>query len=180
MRFLMVAISMIPLTACAQAQAPTTGGATAKVVLVSADEDATEAGTVVFRDSDWGVLIEPKLHGLSAGPHGAHVHVNPSCDAINHQDHVMPAAAAGDHYDPGKAGVHAGPFGAGHLGDLPNLIVEADGTATIPLLAPRLKVADLRERALIIHAEADRYAEHDTHSHNHGAGGARMYCGVIR
>jgi Cu-Zn family superoxide dismutase len=85
--------------------------------------------------------------------------------------------AAGDHYDPEGTDRHAGPYGDGHLGDLPNLIVEADGTATIPVLAPRLSVSEIYDRSIMIHAEPDRYDEHETH--HHGKGGARIYCGVI-
>ena len=44
----------------------------------------------------------------------------------------------------------------------------------MPLLAPRLDVAAIAGRALIVHAGPDRYAE------NRDKGGARAYCGVIR
>jgi Cu-Zn family superoxide dismutase len=86
-------------------------------------------------------------------------------------------ADAGDYYDPAGTGRHAGPYGDGHPGDLPNLIGEQDGTVTIPVLAPRLMVKDIQNRALMIHAAPDRYAAHG--HHRHGKGGARMYCGVI-
>jgi superoxide dismutase, Cu-Zn family len=46
-----------------------------------------------------------------------------------------------------------------------------------PELAPRVKVADVRGRALMIHHGADRYQDHA--HHHQGMGGARMYCGVI-
>ncbi|MBD3730904.1 MAG: superoxide dismutase family protein [Sphingomonadales bacterium] len=170
---------LLPAAACAApAPAPQPGSATVTLSLISQSGEPVEAGTVAFRDTAWGVLVEPQLHGLAVGPHAAHVHVNPDCGSMSHGDHFMPAAAAGDHYDPGGTGVHAGPYGAGHLGDLPNLLVEADGEAKIPVLAPRLKAADLRGRALIIHAGADRYSGQA--AHGHGSGGARMYCGVIR
>jgi Cu-Zn family superoxide dismutase len=35
-----------------------------------------------------------------------------------------------------------GPTGAGHLGDLPLLVVNNDGKATQPVVAPRLKTLD--------------------------------------
>ena len=35
-----------------------------------------------------------------------------------------------------------GPYASGHLGDLPAIYVAADGTATTPVLAPRLKTID--------------------------------------
>ncbi|MDH3431466.1 MAG: superoxide dismutase family protein [Gammaproteobacteria bacterium] len=131
-------------------------------------------GTVRFEDSEYGLLLVPDLHGLEPGPHAAHIHENPDCGA---DANGTPAAAAGDHFDPEGSGVHAGPYADGHLGDLPNLVVEADRTARITVLAPRLTAADVKGHALMIHAGADRYDAHA--GHRHGKGGPRMYCGVI-
>lgn len=132
-------------------------------------------GIVSFEDSPYGLVIQPKLHGLDPGPHAAHVHENPDCSA---DENGMLAGAAGDHYDPGATGVHAGPYADGHLGDLPNLIVEPNGMARLAVLAPRVTVADLRGRSLMIHSGADRYDQYGEHMH--GKGGPRMYCGVIK
>ena len=137
-----------------------------------------EVGEVRFQDHEHGLLVEPDLHDLTRGPHGAHVHQNPDCGPARHNGEVVSAGAARGHFDPQDTGRHEGPYGDdGHLGDLPDLVVEADGTATIPVLAPRLEVADIRDRALMVHAGADRYGQHGTHAH--GKGGMRMYCGVI-
>jgi Cu-Zn family superoxide dismutase len=86
------------------------------------------------------------------------------------------AAAAGDHLDPEATKRHGEPWGDGHLGDLPPLYVAADGTATQAVLAPRLKVADIGNRALMIHAGGDNHSDHPAPS---GGGGARIACGVI-
>lgn len=123
-------------------------------------------GTMTFIDTQYGLQVKPDLKRLTPGVHAVHVHENPDC------------SDAGDHFDPAKTGKHEGPYGDGHLGDLPNITVEADGSATIEVLAPRVMVKDLRGRAVIIHKGADRYDMHAEHSH--GKGGARMYCGVIR
>jgi hypothetical protein len=55
--------------------------------------------------------------------------------------------SAGGHLDQDKTGRHLGPEGKGHLGDLPVLTVSSDGTARQAVVAPRLKIADLRNRA---------------------------------
>jgi Cu/Zn superoxide dismutase len=112
-----------------------------------------------------------------AGPQAAHVHENPDCSPAKRNGELVPAGAAGGHFDPQKTGRHEGPCGPGHLGDLPNLTIEGNGTATIPVLAPRLKLAYIRGRALMIHAGADRYHGHVAQAH--GKGGMRMYCGII-
>ena len=131
-------------------------------------------GIVQFRDSPYGLMIVPILHGLEPGPHALHIHENPDCGPSADGN---PAGAAGSHYDPLGSSAHAGPYKEGHLGDLPNLIVVADGTARISTLAPRPTLADIKDRALMIHAGADRYESYA--EHQHGAGGPRMYCGVI-
>ncbi len=134
-------------------------------------------GQVTFEDTDHGLLIRPDLVGLAPGPVGAHIHERPDCGPTEMDGQVLPAGAAGGHLDPQGTGVHAGPYGDGHLGDLPNLFVEADGRARIPVLAPRLRVRDIVSRALVVHGGADRYADHG--AHQHGKGGGRMFCGVI-
>ncbi|MFQ5544838.1 MAG: superoxide dismutase family protein, partial [Acidiferrobacterales bacterium] len=67
--------------------------------------------------------------------------------------------------------------GEGHLGDLPALYVDGDGNATYPILAPRLRVADLRGRSLMIHSGGDNYSDNPKKL---GGGGARMACGVVK
>jgi Cu-Zn family superoxide dismutase len=88
------------------------------------------------------------------------------------------ALAAGGHWDPNKTGHHAGPYGDGHMGDLPAIYVGADGKATYPVLAPRLHSLDaLHGHALMVHIGGDN---HDDHPMPLGGGGARIACGIIK
>ena len=89
---------------------------------------------------------------------------------------MVPALAAGGHLDPAGSGKHGEPWGSGHLGDLPPLYVAADGTASQPVLGPRLKLADVLNRSLMVHAGGDNHADHPAPL---GGGGARVACGVI-
>ncbi|ATM84675.1 superoxide dismutase [Cu-Zn] SodC [Yersinia massiliensis] len=135
-------------------------------------------GTVTVTETAYGLLFTPNLTGLTTGIHGFHLHENPSCAAGQKEGKSVPALAAGGHFDPQKTGVHLGPYSdKGHLGDLPGLVVNADGTANYPVLAPRLKsLTELKQHALMIHAGGDNYADHPMAL---GGGGARMVCGVI-
>jgi Cu-Zn family superoxide dismutase len=133
-------------------------------------------GTVMASDSPYGTLFTPALQGLTPGLHGFHVHTHPHCAAAPEGGQPIPGLAAGGHYDPEGSGRHLGPYAPGHLGDLPPLYVAADGTATLPVLAPRLTVADLRGRSLMIHAGGDNYADEPQKL---GGGGARVACGVV-
>ena len=144
--------------------------------LIDADGIGAEIGTISAEDTQYGLLLTPNLSELTPGVHGFHVHSNPDCSPGVRDGEVVPALAAGGHYDPENTGRHEGPYGDGHLGDLPPLIVDADGTATLPLLAPRLEVADLTGRSLMIHQGGDNFSDMPLPL---GGGGARIACGVV-
>lgn len=130
----------------------------------------SSAGQVVITETQYGLLFTPSLQGLTPGGHGFHVHQNASCE-----DSGM---AAGGHFDPENTGKHRGPYDAsGHAGDLPLLTVNADGSVTTPVLAPRLHhLSDVQNHALMVHVSGDNY---DDTPEKLGGGGARMVCGVI-
>ncbi|STY25550.1 superoxide dismutase, Cu, Zn [Legionella taurinensis] len=135
---------------------------------VYATETGEKIGEVVFEDSEYGLLIKPALHALPAGKmHGFHLHQQADCG-----DKGM---KAGGHYDPANTNAHAGPYGNGHLGDLPVLAVDSEGQANTPLLAPRLKTSDLKGLAVMIHAGSDNYSDNPPL----GGGGARIACGTL-
>lgn len=155
--------------------------ATKTVTMNAIDANGVGApvGTITFKDSGQGLVAEPKLTGLPPGPHGFHIHENPNCGpgpGANNQ----PAAgmAAGGHYDPENTKMHHGPQAKdGHLGDLPVLVVDKDGKADLPVLAPRLKVSNLAGRSVMVHAGGDNYADQPAPL---GGGGARIACGVVK
>jgi Cu-Zn family superoxide dismutase len=88
----------------------------------------------------------------------------------------VPGLGAGGHYDPDNTGVHQGPQGQGHLGDLAVLYVDAKGNATRSSFAPRLKTSDLVGRAVVIHSGGDNYSDVPKKL---GGGGSRVACGTI-
>ncbi|HWR96525.1 MAG TPA: superoxide dismutase [Cu-Zn] SodC [Arenimonas sp.] len=133
-------------------------------------------GEVTVSETPYGLLFTPQLRALPPGLHGFHLHENPSCGPKEKDGKPVAALAAGGHYDPAKTGRHDSPWGDGHLGDLPPLFVDAEGSAIQPVLAPRLKMADIGGRALMLHAGGDNHADHPAPL---GGGGARIACGVI-
>ncbi|MBV8504168.1 MAG: superoxide dismutase family protein [Paucibacter sp.] len=143
---------------------------------VNASGSSAIVGTVSVTASPYGLVFTPDLKGLAPGLHGFHVHANPSCGPSEADGKKVPGGAAGPHYDPLKSGKHGTPWGDGHLGDLPPLYVAADGTATQPVLAPRMKLADLAGHSLMVHAGGDNHADHPV---PFGGGGARVACGVF-
>jgi Cu-Zn family superoxide dismutase len=149
----------------------------APIALATPTGPGASVGIVTISEGPDGAKFALDLHGLPPGPHGFHVHGNPSCAPGEKDGKPVPAGAAGGHLDPDKTGMHMGPMGAGHLGDLPLIVVGPDGTAKAVLTAPRIKTLDaLRGHALMIHAGGDNYADQPAPL---GGGGARLACGVI-
>lgn len=134
-------------------------------------------GDVVIKDDGkGGVTFTPKLKGLSPGEHGFHVHQFPNCGAKEKDGKIEPGDAAGPHWDPDKAAKHGSPAGGGHRGDVPPLVVAADGTARTAVTAPRIKYSELNGKALMIHQGGDNFSDQPKPN---GGGGTRIACGVI-
>ena len=126
-------------------------------------------GSINIQESANGLMFKLHLFGLTPGEHGFHLHQNPSCAANG--------MAAGGHFDPKNTNKHLGPYGNGHLGDLPVILVAADGTATQTITAPHLhSLSDIDGLSLMIHEDGDNYS--DTPK-SLGGGGGRMVCGLI-
>lgn len=135
-------------------------------------------GTVTAKDGQYGLLLTPALKGLEPGLHGFHVHQSPDCGAAPKDGKMTAGLAAGGHYDPQDSKAHQGPYeNSGHRGDLPPLYVNSDGNATTPVLAPRLKAADLQGHSLMIHKGGDNFSDQPEPL---GGGGARVACGVVK
>lgn len=133
-------------------------------------------GAIELTENDYGVVFAPKLSGLPPGLHGFHVHEKPDCGAKEKDGKMVAGLAAGGHYDPANTGRHEGPWGTGHAGDVPALFVGPDGTATNPVLAPRLNLSEVKGRSIMIHVGGDNHADQPEKL---GGGGARIACGVV-
>lgn len=135
--------------------------------------DGTAMGTVSFTQTAQGVLIQARMTGLLAGPHGFHIHETGAC--------APDFKAAGGHFNP-HGGQHGfARAGQSHAGDLPNLLAHADGTALADTLNTFVSLEagaagsllDSDGSSIIIHAGPDSYG--DTAS-----AGGRVACGVIK
>ena len=156
---------------------PSQETAKADVFAVSGENTGQQIGYVTFTDTPQGIRVKTNLHNLPSGEHGFHIHEYPNCRAGTDADgNVIPAQAAGGHFDPDKTGKHLGPDGHGHKGDMPALDVAADGTADTEFYLHNITVKDIRNRSIIIHAGGDNYKDEPLPL---GGGGARIACGII-
>lgn len=144
---------------------------------VNAKGTVKSIGNITITESSYGLIFSPSIEGLEAGIHGFHVHESPSCEPKDKDGKPVAALAAGSHYDPNASKHHGAPWSDGHLGDLPALVAGPDGKANYAVLAPRLKISDVKSHALIIHEGGDNYSDDPALL---GGGGARIACGVIK
>jgi Cu-Zn family superoxide dismutase len=135
-------------------------------------------GEVKFKQEKDGVSVRVKVQGLTPGFHGFHIHTIGSCVA---PDFV----SAGGHFNP------HGQSHPAHAGDMPVLLINADGSGEVRLTDGLFKVADLFDAdgsAIIVHAGPDNYANipsryapngPDATTLATGDSGGRVACGTI-
>ena len=137
--------------------------------------DGQVIGTVNLTETADGVRVTGTFSNLSAGEHGFHLHAVGKCEAPDFK-------SAGGHFNPeGKSHGLDNPDGP-HAGDMPNLIVGDDGTASYEYVNDRVTLAegasnslfDADGSAVVIHAGPD-----DQMSDPAGDAGARVACGLI-
>ena len=137
------------------------------------DAQGKSLGVVRIEQTSNGLLLKGTLSGVSPGSHGLHVHEVGKCEA--------PFKTAGGHFNP-SAKVHGMRADGGlHAGDLPNVVVPADGKVAFELFAPGLtltpgpqSVLDADGSSLVLHAKADDYLSQPA-----GNSGDRQACGVV-
>lgn len=152
---------------------------TVPMQIVTVKDNGKSVGKITITETKFGLLFTPQLQGLVPGIHGFHIHEYPNCDALQKEGKLIPAGKAGGHFDPDKTAKHRGPYNSsGHLGDLPGLVVNANGSADYAILAPRLKlISQIKNRVLMIHEGGDNYSDHPE---TLGGGGLRVVCGIIK
>lgn len=157
---------------CLATALPTAAETVATAAMKS--RDGKELGQIRMTDTTAGLLLSIKLKGLPPGPHGFHAYEVGKCEG-----------------DFSSAGAIYNPLGAKHgflsedgpmAGDLPNLIVPANGEVEVELLSPFLALAkhgdeallDADGAALVIRERADDYR-----TDPEGDSGSRIACGII-
>jgi Cu-Zn family superoxide dismutase len=131
----------------------------------------TAAGTVTFIPKGNRIVATARLTGLTPGNHGFHIHEKGDCSSGD-------GMSAGAHFNP-RGKPHAAPITVDrHAGDLPMLVADAAGNATLVAELDVISIGsgdtDILGRGLIVHKDPDDYQTQPT-----GNSGARVACGVI-
>ena len=133
-----------------------------------------DVGSVRIVEEADGLRVRIEATMLNAGAYGAHLHAVGACDSPDF-------ASAGPHWNPTNR-QHGTRNPAGpHAGDLPNLLVGADGRGTLEYLVRGVRLTgsnrallDADGAALLVHMSAD-----DLRTDPSGNSGARLACGVL-
>lgn len=170
-------LKFVAALACGVAAVPLSAMAadTASGQLIGSDGGAR--GTVQITAAPAGVILRVEAKGLTPGWHGMHFHEKGDCGAPKF-------TSAGAHVHSVTPVVH-GLLNAkaNDAGDLPNLFVNADGSATVELYSTLVSLKpggkhppllDADGAALVIHAQPDDYQSQPI-----GGSGDRVACAVL-
>jgi len=188
---LLITLAAVSLAACGSDDDPAVSRADTDSLSTSlTDTGGAEKGSVELSfAADGAATLTVQASGLEPGLHGMHLHKVGVCNP--------------DSADPAKPEMKGAFLSAtGHLagtgqthgdhdGDLPSLLVRADGSARLVVTSDRLtreSVLDADGSALIVHADADNFGNVpsrytptvDETTKKTGDSGSRVACGVLK
>ena len=143
------------------------------VATIEPKNDSGVTGTASFTVVGDQVVLTLSIENATPGEHAFHLHEIGDCSSSD-------GKSAGGHWNPTEQ--DHGQWGgeAFHLGDVANLDVGEDGTATLTVATNLWSLGtgddnDVVGRAVIVHAGVDDFTTQPT-----GAAGGRIACGVIQ
>ena len=170
--FATTALTTLMLSACDKDSmatgTPLAQGAQAVALLRT--PDGADVGRATATEVTGGLRVTLDVRGLAPGTHGAHVHTVGHCDAPDF-------STAGAHWNPLGAKHGSMNQQGPHMGDLPNLVLGANGHGTVGIVVPGATMAGLLDgdgSAIVIH---DKPVDLVTDAS--GNSGARIACGVF-
>ena len=167
----LVAAAVLTLSSAATATKAAPQPIKVEIQRISSAGTGRSIGTLVFIQQKQRLEIQPQVSGLTPGPHAMHIHEHGSCASSQVQGITIPGGAAGGQYHGAEDHQHHHHSSAHQqrpAGDLPELVVDAQGQATGLVFSDRLTLHEIKGRSIVIHAESEQ-----------SGGGARIACGVI-
>jgi Cu-Zn family superoxide dismutase len=149
------------------------GDCNQQIVAALRNNAGKNAGTASFKQVGDKLNITLDLKNLPPGQHAVYLHAKPLCEAPDY-------ATVGPHFNPeGKQHGLLNPLGH-HAGDLPNIFVEADGTANASFAVNSLSLGTgwpnsiYKGESLVIHDMPD-----DLKDDPDGFAGKPIACGLV-
>jgi Cu-Zn family superoxide dismutase len=143
------------------------------IATIEPKNDSGVTGTATFQLAGEQVMLTLTIANATPGEHAFHLHEVGDCSSED-------GKSAGGHWNPTEQ--EHGQWGgdAFHLGDVANLEVGEDGSATLTVATNLWTIGtggdnDVVGRAVIVHAGVDDFSTQPT-----GAAGGRIGCGVIQ
>ena len=171
--FIKTAFISLILSAFLFAQSKT---ATSDIVELNEKGVGKKVGTLTVKETKDGIEVMVQASGLKPGKVGFHIHEhNDPKPTKNPDGSLLIGGGLGGHWDPDKTGVHAGPDGNGHRGDLHALVIKKDGTISQTVKSSKVKFSDIKGKAFVIHANPDNYKNEPAN----GGSGARIYTALF-
>ena len=196
-RWIVAAITVGTAVVAVAAATPGTSGAGPAVASATlVDINGNEVGQALFTSRGDGsvvgrvtVAIDNAVTGNTAEFHGFHIHANDDDDTgdgstddgcVTFAPGTQPAASLWFTQVDGHWDVGGHSHGA-HTGDLPSVIRQSDGQASIEFVVDKLAAGQLPGKALIVHFAADDFGKHPSQgtSSTTGNAGFRYACGAI-
>ncbi len=159
----------LALAGCVGTPVATTSPAPPVATAAISAADGTGRGQATLTSANGMMRLTIDGVGLKPGAHGLHLHTVGKCDAPDFK-------TAGPHWNPTmKMHGRDNPAGA-HSGDLPNLVIGADGRGSVSADVPGdfAMLMDADGAAIVIHADPDDYKTDPS-----GNSGGRIACGVL-
>ena len=173
MKSIVCAAALLIAATCATAQGNQSHATTKPVTVEFKNAQGQSVGTALLTPAPQGVKIRLDIKNLPEGEHSLHIHQVAKCDAPDFK-------TAGPHFNPMGGMAHDDhSHDSAPAGDIPNfsLIVGADGTAKVTVVAPNVtlgtddhSVFSNGGTSIVIHAAS---------AGTTGAAPARIACGTI-
>ena len=159
----------MPGTVRAQAMAGAAPVTHAVAVLHATASGKEARGEVKFTKVEGGIRVSAKIHGLTPGEHGFHIH---EFGDISKSDGM----GTGGHFNPAKMDHGARDASPRHVGDLGNIKASENGYVEVDFVDSTLSFAgphSILGRGLIVHEKPDDFKQPT------GNAGGRVAQGVI-
>lgn len=170
-------LGVILITGCGERKTPTASQVSTSlkgsVYALTLEGLGDVTGSITVSPLEEGIIITIDASNLPSGEHGFHIHeTNTLGPSTNESGAITIGGTAKGHWDPDNTGIHTGPMGNGHRGDLYRIVVDQNGFVQSTQTNMRININDILGKAFMIHVNGDNYSDTPAPL---GGGGGRLF-----